>query len=237
MVCVNYKSEYESSWEREIQHMELFCFNKTVWLSLLKAYWINAHIRCFSFLIFSKGTLEVYSFLCAKVSCLVCTGVGWLLCRAHPKWMPTFWHILTSSQSVWVWLSFHFLFLSHFNFPFGFVSANYHPSGCIAAATNLFITWVPTCCLILHIYTHTYIHYIDMYIHTHTHTFLYIYIYIYIYIFLIINEIVLFRVNSCFLWFTILIVKEFYGRIPLRQDHAFFFCLLKNKISIVSLLK
>ena len=56
-------------------------------------------------------------------------------------------HLLIITVSLRLILFPCFLFCTYFNdFPFEFVSANHCLSGCVAATTTLFSTWVPACC-------------------------------------------------------------------------------------------
>ena len=77
-------------------------------------------------------------------SLVQCTGVGWLLRGAHPKWVPFFSacpHIIVVGLEL---TFFCFLFHAHFNFLFKFVSVNHRSPGRIADNTTL--TWTFACC-------------------------------------------------------------------------------------------
>ena len=92
--------------ERYIHRVELIWF-RYLYLTLISIGFSSLH--------FHKGMPEVHSSFCPKAcsqqTFLVCGGVVWLLCGAHPKWVLTFRDVFTSSLSVLDWASSRVFYL------------------------------------------------------------------------------------------------------------------------------
>ena len=119
------------------QTMELIWFSETVWMSLLEVY--SYSLFCFvphpSSSHFQRRRLWFIPSSAPRFlpeNLVWWAGIGWLVRWALPKniwWLC--WHVFTSPQPIWNWLSSCFQFSAHFNdFPFEFVSANHHLSDC-----------------------------------------------------------------------------------------------------------
>ena len=148
MVCVNHKSEYESSWKRD-STWRTYLFQCNILGGLNPRCPSECSYSLFFLpLIFKENAWGLF-IICTKTSqrqpSLACTVVGWLLYWAQPKRGADF------SAHLCSWSGTDFLPLlsitHYFNdFPFEFVSASHSLSGHIASIFKLGTSLLWYCC-------------------------------------------------------------------------------------------